>query len=119
VIIYASRTGNVQYICGQLNLPKIEIREGLQITEPFMLATYTDGFGQVPVIVENFMEKNASYCKGIIVSGNRNFGSNFARAGDLLQDKYSIPVIRKLDLRGHVQDYTEIAQAIEKMGLFE
>lgn len=119
MIVYASRTGNVQYICSQINLPKIEIREGLQITEPFILVTYTDGFGEVPVIVENFMEKNASYCKGIIVSGNRNFGSNFARAGDFLQSRYSIPIIRKLDLRGHAQDYREISRVIEKMGLFE
>ena len=119
MIVYASRTGNVHYICSQLNLPRIEIYEGLQVTEPYILVTYTDGFGQVPVIVQGFMEKNASYCKGVIVSGNRNFGSNFARAGDVLQEQYSIPIIGKLDLRGQSQDYNEIAQAIEKMGLFE
>ena len=53
------------------------------IEEPFLLLTYTDGLGEVPPIVQRFMDKNGEYCRGVAVSGNRNFGHhNFGRAGD-------------------------------------
>ena len=44
------------------------------IEEPFLLLTYTDGLGDVPPIVQRFMDKNGKYCRGVAVSGNRNFG---------------------------------------------
>ncbi|WP_274307215.1 class Ib ribonucleoside-diphosphate reductase assembly flavoprotein NrdI [Solibacillus daqui] len=111
MIVYASRTGNVQSIVGKLGLPAIAIDQAISITKPFLLFTYTDGLGSVPLVVENYMQQNHMLCKGIIVSGNRNFGhSMFGRAGDLLANYYQLPLIAKLDLRGTTADYEQIKQ---------
>jgi|SRR5690606_4669941 protein involved in ribonucleotide reduction len=109
MIAYASRTGNVRYIFTQLKLPGIEISEDTIIEEPFLLLTYTDGFGDVPPIVQRFMDKNGKYCRGVAVSGNRNFGYyNFCRAGDTLAAQWNIPLVRKIELRGFLSDYEAI-----------
>ena len=111
MIAFASRTGNVSYIVSKLNLPNIEITDGLIMSEPFLLCTYTDGLGEVPAVVAAFMKHNHADCKGIIVSGNSNFGHHvFGQAGDLLAKQYRIPVVCKLDLRGYANDYERITK---------
>jgi len=64
MIAYASRTGNVRHIFLQLGLPGIEIRGDTTVGEPFLLLTYTDGLGEVPPVVEVFMNRNGAYCRG-------------------------------------------------------
>lgn len=109
MIAYASRTGNVRYIFSQLGLPGVEIDESTTIEQPFLLLTYTDGLGQVPLIVQRFMNKYGIYCKGVAVSGNRNFGHhNFGKAGEKIAEQWDIPLIRKMELRGFPQDYEAI-----------
>lgn len=109
MIAYASRTGNVRFIFSQLGLPGIEIGEDTTIAEPFLLMTYTDGLGQVPPIVQRFMDKYGAYCIGVAVSGNCNFGHhNFGKAGETIAAQWNIPLVRKLELRGFPQDYEAI-----------
>lgn len=114
MIAYASRTGNVRYIVSKIEAESIEIQEDLQIDEPYLLVTYTDGFGDIPTKVSRFLEQNEAHCKGVVVSGNSNFGpSNYGGAGDKIAAKYQIPLVRKLDLRGYQADYEAIQQFYE------
>ena len=109
MIVYASRTGNVRNVIEKLGLPAIAIDQAKIINEPFLIFTYTDGLGSVPTVVESFMQKHHSICKGVIASGNRNFGhTQFGRAGDLLAIYYNLPLVAKLDLRGTTADYEKI-----------
>lgn len=109
MIVFASRTGNVRAVVEKLGLPSVEMTEGFVITEPFLLVTYTDGLGEVPQMVARFMAQNAAYCKGVVASGNQNFGhALFAGSGDQLTTKYGIPLVCKLDLRGRQADLEQI-----------
>jgi len=109
MIAFASRTGNVRYIVSRLQLPAIEIADDVKLTEPFLLFTYTDGLGDVPRIVTQFMERNGALCRGVIASGNSNFGHRvFGGAGDALARQWQVPLVRKIDLRGFVEDYEAI-----------
>ncbi|WJH34458.1 class Ib ribonucleoside-diphosphate reductase assembly flavoprotein NrdI [Paenibacillus sp. CC-CFT747] len=74
MIAYASRTGNVRYIVSRLGLSAVEIGADVTLEEPFLLITYTDGIGEIPHQVKQFLESNGAYCRGVIVSGNSNFG---------------------------------------------
>ncbi|MBM7665800.1 protein involved in ribonucleotide reduction [Solibacillus kalamii] len=109
MIIFASRTGNVRSIVQKLGLPAKDLAEVEKMDEPYLLFTYTDGLGSVPPIVDQFMTANFDLCKGIIVSGNRNFGhAFFGRAGDLLAAQYGIPLIEKVEMRGTPANYEAI-----------
>ena len=68
----ASRTGNVQSIIDRLNIDALEISSGTEmISEDYLLITYTDGYGDVPSEVEEFLSGNNSHLKGVIVSGDQ------------------------------------------------
>ena len=109
MIVYASRTGNVEYIIKKLDLPSIKIEKGLIIKEPYFIFTYTDGLGEIPSEVSEFLLHNHSYCKGVIASGNTNFGvNNFCGSADKISEMYSIPIIHKIELRGFESDYLHI-----------
>ncbi len=114
MIAYASRTGNVRYITSKLEAETIEIKEGLQLDKPYLLMTYTDGFGDIPVKVAQFLEQNSPLCKGVVVSGNSNFGHQvFGGAGDKIALRYRVPLVRKLELRGYPTDYEAIQEFYE------
>lgn len=114
MIAYASRTGNVRYIVSRLQLPAVEIEENRTMKEPYLLFTYTDGLGEVPQQVQRFLERNAGFCRGVIVSGNSNFGHRvFGGAGDAIARQWRIPLVRKIDLRGFAEDYDAIRRYYE------
>lgn len=116
MIVYASRTGNVEWIVEQLKLPHKKIHPDLEVQEPYLLITYTDGLGTIPKQVEAFLKKNVSSCKGVVVSGNTNFGHhNFGGAGDKISSQYHIPLVHKIDLRGSKKDYEIIKNFYEVM----
>jgi protein involved in ribonucleotide reduction len=114
MIAFASRTGNVRYIISKLELPSIEILETKELAEPFLLFTYTDGFGEVPIKVQQFMEKNGTHCRGVVVSGNSNFGSSFGKAGEVISKQWAVPLVRKLEMRGFSEDYEAIHRYYEQ-----
>ena len=114
MIAYVSRTGNVRYVISRLELPAVEVDESSVLTEPFLLFTYTDGLGEVPLKVTRFMEKSGSHCQGVIVSGNTNFGiHNFGKAGEIIAEQWEVPLVRKLELRGFSDDYEAICHYYE------
>lgn len=115
MIAYATRTGNVRYIINKLQLPAVEITSAIQLTQPFILFTYTDGLGSVPLLVENFMERNFQNCRGVIASGNSNFGHDvFCNSAKIINEKYGIPIVRKIELRGFQSDYDAIMSFYEQ-----
>jgi protein involved in ribonucleotide reduction len=109
MIAYASRTGNVRHIVSRLNLPAVEIAADRTLSEPFLLMTYTDKLGEVPELVQHFMDRNGVYCRGVVVSGNSNFGHGlFGKAGDTIARQWNVPLVRKVELRGFQEDYEAI-----------
>jgi len=109
MIAFASRTGNIRYIVSRLRLPAVEIDAGTTVEEPYLLFTYTDGLGEVPELIKRFLERNGAYCRGVIVSGNSNFGRRaFGGAGEKIATQWRIPLVRKVDMRGFPEDYEAI-----------
>lgn len=118
MIVYKSRTGNIKYIVSKLNLPSCEITHDLVVNEPYILFTYTDGLGETPKHVVDFLNNkiNRENIKGIIASGNTNFGKDlFCKVADMISISLNIPVIRKIDLRGTKEDITIIKEQYHKI----
>lgn len=117
MIIYASRTGNIRHVINEkLNLPSKELREDEIVNQEFIIFTYTDKLGELPEHVDSFMKNNHALCKGVIASGNKNFGkNNFCRAADILNELYRIEIIEKLDLRGNKSNYEKIKTRYQEL----
>lgn len=119
-IVFSSRTGNVKKLISKLGLSEssIEIEENTHMSEDFILFTYTAQLGQVPEIVDQFLGKNDhhKFCKGVICSGNTNFGMNlFTRAADLINQNYGIPILKRLELAGLPRDVEEIKNILKEI----
>jgi len=104
LIAFDSRTGNVRKFVEKLPLRSVRIEEDLTIEEPFVLVTYTTGFGNVPDKVLRFLKRNGNRLKGVAASGNRNWGVHFARSADTISDMYGVPILGKFELSGTARD---------------
>lgn len=113
-LVYASRTGNVESIIQQLEKDTIKIQTGAEkINTPFILFTYTDGYGDIPYEVEQFLSGNASYLRGVIVSGDTGYGEAFCQAGDKISEQYQVPCLYKIENAGSDVDITAIKQLLQ------
>ena len=111
-VVYASRTGNVQSIIDQLDNDSLEISSGV-VEEPYILFTYTDGFGDVPPEVESFLENNGQNIKGVVVSGDQGYGEAYCKAGDVIAEQYNVPCLYKVENAGTDEDITKIKELVK------
>lgn len=104
LVVFDSRTGNVQSFMTKTGLRCLKILDGLVVNEPFILVTYTTGFGKIPPSTSRFIEANRKYLRGVAASGNRNLGKAFCMAADAISDAYDVPILLKFDLSGTDKD---------------
>jgi protein involved in ribonucleotide reduction len=115
LIAYDSKTGNVKRFVKKLSMRTVEIVDNLLIEEPFILVTYTTGFGEVPETTARFLERNYKFLKGVAASGNKNWGNNYAKSAELISMQYNVPIISKFELSGTNQDVARFLQEVEKV----
>lgn len=118
VVVYDSKTGNVKRFVQKLKLPAVQIHDSLKLEEPFVLVTYTTGFGQVPERVAAFLRDNHELLLGVSASGNRNWGDKFARSADLIAEQYAVPVISKFELSGTWGDAERFNQEVSRVAAY-
>ncbi|GLX66858.1 class Ib ribonucleoside-diphosphate reductase assembly flavoprotein NrdI [Paenibacillus glycanilyticus] len=100
LVVYDSRTGNVKRFINKLNMRAMPIGDLDIVDEPYVLVTYTTGFGQVPERVMSFLNRNSNNLQGVSASGNRNWGDGFAKSADTISSLFNVPVISKFELSG-------------------
>lgn len=120
MIAYDSRTGNVQRFVRKLGSAyrSVQIQPDLQLDEPFLLITYTTGFGQVPEKVDAFLAQNHALLRGVSASGNRNWGANFARSADMISHRYQVPVLCKFELSGTGRDIEQFQKEVAAIAAY-
>ncbi|WP_431785926.1 class Ib ribonucleoside-diphosphate reductase assembly flavoprotein NrdI [Paenibacillus lactis] len=117
LIVYDSLTGNVQKFVNKINMKNIKLTDSLIIDEPFILITYTIGFGEVPVSVKRFLESgyHRNYLKGVAGSGNKNWGSRFCKAAHTISQEYGVPLIHTFELSGTENDIEKFLQEVKNI----
>lgn len=104
IIAYDSLTGNVQRFIGKIEYPSVRISEGLLMSHPFVLVSYTIGQGDVPETTARFLAENHRLLQAVSSSGNKNWGSNFGKCADRIAREYNVPIISKFELSGTSRD---------------
>lgn len=114
-VVYYSTTGNIkrflekskthaQYMGLTLNIFSIEEAIKTNFKEKFHLFVPTRDFGKVPTIVEDFLSLYKDNVISISGSGNRNWGKNFCKAVDIIQERLAIPDLIRIELTGTSKD---------------
>jgi ribonucleoside-diphosphate reductase 2, operon protein nrdI len=86
----------------------------VMVDQPFHLVTFTTGVGQVPALVERFLQQHRHLLQSVTVSGNMNWGQTFGRAGDIIARDYHVPLLLKYELAGNDQVLQQIISKIEE-----
>lgn len=92
--------------------------EMLKVNEHYVLVTptYADGEGRgaVPKQVISFLNdpENRSFIRGVIASGNRNFGQYYAFAGNVISARCQVPCLYKFELMGTPEDVERVKNGV-------
>jgi|AKYZ01.1.fsa_nt_gi ribonucleoside-diphosphate reductase 2, operon protein nrdI len=118
-IVYISRTGNVETIVQNLEVKDaVRIETGDEtVSEDFILITYTDGYGDIPMELEGFLSNHNNYIKGVIVSGDTGYGEAYGGAGDAIAEQYNVPLLYKLENEGTDEDIAKIKDILDDFNM--
>jgi protein involved in ribonucleotide reduction len=117
LIVYDSFTGNVKRFVEKLGLPNIKIYDGLIVSEPYVLITYTAKFGEVPDSVSNFLKENHSNMVGVCASGRQiwKLQGTYCKSADIIHNQYRVPILLKFEMMGTDKDRQELLERIENI----
>ena len=120
IVYFSSETGNTLSFIQKLGMEETSIRlptkmlDLVTVANPYYLfvPTYAanDGRGALPKSVVKFLnhQNNRDLLRGIIASGNTNFGRNYCLGGDLVSQKCGVPVLYRYELRGTYHDVAKV-----------
>ena len=58
--------------------------------------------------------KRQALCRGVISSGNTNFGKAYCIAGDIIAAKLGVPHMYKFELLGTPEDVSRVREGLEQ-----
>jgi hypothetical protein len=125
LVYFSSATENTKRFVERVGVPalRIPIRPGtepLLVDEEYVLMVPSYGGGDiskaVPKQVIKFLniEHNRNLCRGVISSGNTNFGEAYCIAGKVLSNKLKVPFLYKFELLGTPEDVTAVRKGLEE-----
>ena len=121
---FSSASENTHRFVGKLGFRGVRIPlrrrdEPLTVDEEYVLVVPTYGGGSVkgavPKQVIKFLNdsRNRSLCRGVIASGNTNFGEAYCLAGDIIASKLNVPLLYRYELLGTPTDVVRVKEGLE------
>ncbi|MFI9645793.1 class Ib ribonucleoside-diphosphate reductase assembly flavoprotein NrdI [Streptomyces sp. NPDC052040] len=126
LVYFSSVSENTKRFVEKLGLPATRIplhahREGMpRVTEPYVLIVPTYGGGEragaVPKQVIRFLNDpaNRTLLRGVIASGNTNFGADYCLAGRVISAKCQVPELYRFELLGTDRDVRAVREGLRK-----
>ncbi len=127
VVYFSSKSNNTHRFIEKLGLPNARIPKDIEdetilIDKDFVLIcpSYAGGGndkkGSVPKQVIKFLnvEQNRIHCKGVVASGNTNFGDSYCIAGDVISAKLKIPYLFSFELLGTRDDVINLRKILNQ-----
>ncbi|MGK3444739.1 class Ib ribonucleoside-diphosphate reductase assembly flavoprotein NrdI, partial [Escherichia coli] len=93
---------------------KVKHRIQSVIIHRFLRQAFCGTAGAVPRQVIRFLndEHNRALLRGVIASGNRNFGEAYGRAGDVIARKCGVPWLYRFELMGTQSDIENVRKGV-------
>ncbi len=125
IVYFSSATGNTKRFVEKVGMPakRIPLRpteDPLVVDEEYVLVVPSYGGGDtkkaVPKQVIKFLNNkhNRDLCRGVIPSGNINFGEAYCIAGDVISRKLGVPILYKYELLGTPTDVEKVRKGLEE-----
>jgi protein involved in ribonucleotide reduction len=102
---------------------RIPVRPGdvrnLVVGSEYVLVVPTYGGGSespaIPKSVKIFLNNpaNRDLLRGVIGTGNTNFGEHYCKAADMISDKTGVPIIARVEIMGTLSDVELVKERLE------
>lgn len=127
IVYYSNLSGNTHRFVQKLGLPSTRIPNEWRGEEPFMavrpyvLVVPTYGgrheSKHVPKQVVDFLniKKNRDLLKGVIGTGNTNFGDTYCKAAERISAKLGVPLLYRVELLGTPYDVEQVLERLKQL----
>ena len=122
VVYFSTKSNNTRRFVEKLGYPTqripFSVDDPITATVPYVLTTPTYGggtiSGAVPKQVIHFLNNpdNRALLRGVISTGNSNFGEAFCLSGDIIAQKCNVPHLKRVELFGTEEDVEDARQLI-------
>jgi len=125
IIYFSNYSGNTKRLVEKLdgNINRIPIDwDSLNPTlanREYVLVVPTYGGGSeksaIPRQVRHFLniEQNRSLLRGVIGTGNTNFGKHYCKAAEMISSKTGVPLIARIEIFGTDEDIFKIKERLK------
>jgi protein involved in ribonucleotide reduction len=125
IVYFSNYSGNTKRLVDRLNgtairIPIVGDSSGpTLVTNEYVLVVPTYGGGSqksaIPRQVRQFLnvEQNRNLLRGVIGTGNTNFGEHYCKAADLISAKTGVPIIARVEIFGTDEDVNKIKERLE------
>jgi protein involved in ribonucleotide reduction len=127
VVYFSSVSENTKRLVDKLGLKAVRIPLKTEDAASFtydrdsVLVVPTYGSGEekttVPKQVIKFLNNpdNRKHIKGVVATGNTNFGSSYGLAGDIVSQKLGVPLIQRIEIMGTPEDITQLKERLNQL----
>lgn len=101
-------------------IPLMTKADTIIMPKPYVLVVPTYGDKNmknfVPRQVKKFLaqQQNVDLLRGVIGTGNINFGNEYAIAGDIISQRFQVPLLYRFELMGTPHDHENIKHGLEQ-----
>jgi protein involved in ribonucleotide reduction len=128
IVYFSNYSGNTKRFVQKLNFESHQIpvkwdaEEPLLVGVEYVLVVPTYGAGKddyaVPRSVIKFLNipENRNLARGVIGTGNTNFGENYCLAAEIISDKLEVPLLARVEILGTPEDVEQVTERIHNCG---
>lgn len=125
LVYFSNISNNTGRFVEKLNLPSTRIPIKWNESTPlvmdveYVLVVPTYGGGNdihtVPKQVKKFLniETNRDLLRGVIGTGNTNFGSHYCKAAEMISAKLDVPLLYRVEITGTPDDVDQVKERLE------
>ena len=127
VVYFSNVSENTKRFVEKLELNSIRVpikwddKNPLVVTRDFVLVTPSYGGGAegktVPRQVVKFLnlEENRKFLRGIVGTGNTNFGAHYCGAAETISAKTGAPLLYRVEITGTPDDVIEVRERLDRL----
>lgn len=124
IVFFSNYSGNTQRFVEKLGGAAVRIPIDWDRDNPittnheYVLVVPTYGGGSeksaIPRQVKQFLniEQNRDLLRGVIGTGNTNFGDNYCKAAELISNKTGVPIVARVEIFGTEHDVQTVKERL-------
>ena len=125
IVYFSNVSENTKRFVGKLDIPATRIplkwdsSDPLLVSSEYVLVMPTYGGGSdntaVPRQVVKFLniEQNRSLLRGIVGTGNTNFGPHYCKGAEIVSAKTGVPLLYRVEITGTLDDVEQVKKRME------